>query len=306
MLGMLRVKKSAGKINIRGRLLSDEPMAAHTTYRVGGPADLYAVPADSADLASLLRFCHSQGIEPFILGGGANILVSDRGIRGLVIDMTQINRISINNGTLEVGAGLAVSDAAAWCADRGWAGLHFLYSMPGSVGGAVWMNARCYDGEIYEVLRYVDQLHPDGSTTRYLPRAEDFDYKISPFQTANCVIVDCGIALTAADRDTLWQQMQSYRADRESKGHFTAPSAGSVFKNNRAFGSPSGTIIDRLGLRGQRIGGAQVSERHANIIVNTGNATACDIDRLATLVAERVEQQFGFTLEREVLKIGEW
>ncbi|TVQ40165.1 MAG: UDP-N-acetylmuramate dehydrogenase [Spirochaetaceae bacterium] len=303
---MVSVKKSAGKINIRGQLLFEEPMASHTTYRVGGPADLFAVPADDNDLIALLQFCSNEGVEPFILGGGANILVSDRGIRGLVIDMTGICSIAEHDGILEVAAGLPVSDACAWCADRGYGGLHFLYSMPGSVGGAVWMNARCYDGEVYDVLAYVDTLRPDGTIERYTPRAQDFGYKVSPFQRDNRIILRCGVRLTPMDRDTVWRRMRSYRADRESKGHFAAPSAGSVFKNNRAFGSPSGVIIDRLGLRGSRIGGARVSDRHANIIINTGNATADDIDRLAAFVAEQVRQRFGFTLEREVLRVGEW
>ncbi len=312
MLEMVSLKKSVGKINIRGRLTVDEPMAAHTTFRVGGPADIFAQPEDVVDLRALLQFSCGEGLSPFILGGGANILVSDRGIRGLVIDMSRFSSISIKRETsveqetLHVQAGLPVSDAAAWCAEQGYAGLDFLYSMPGSVGGAVWMNARCYDGEVYNVLTHVDLLHHDGTQERYLPHPEDFAYKVSPFQDNRRVIVGCGFRMTPEPRDAVWQRMQHYRADREQKGHFAAPSAGSMFKNNRDFGSPSGVIIDRLGLRGYQIGGARISDRHANIIINTGTATAADIDQLATFVADRVHERFGFTLEREVLRVGQW
>ncbi|TVR00893.1 MAG: UDP-N-acetylmuramate dehydrogenase [Spirochaetaceae bacterium] len=303
---MPSVKKIEGKINIRGSLREKEPMAAHTTFRVGGPADLFAEPADADDLATLFAVCRDEGIPAFVLGGGANILVSDRGIRGMVIDMSRFNALSIDGETLTVGAGLPVSDAAAWCADRGYAGIHFLYAMPGSVGGAVWMNARCYDGEVFDVLDWVDLLSRDGTERRYVPVADDFAYKVSPFQSDDAVILRCGIRLTAQEPDSVWEQMRSYQADRESKGHFAAPSAGSMFKNDRAFGAPSGVIIDRLGLRGFRVGGAQVSPRHANIIINAGTATATDIDQLATHVEEAVFTAFGFRLEREVLRVGDW
>ena len=306
MFPMPSVKKIEGKINIRGALRENELMAAHTTFRVGGPADLFAVPIDAQDLATLFGFCRDHDLPAFILGGGANILVSDHGIRGMVIDMSRFNTLSIDNGTLSVGAGLAVSDAAAWCADRGYAGIHFLYAMPGSVGGAVWMNARCYDGEIFDVLEWVDLLSRDGTERRYTPIAADFAYKVSPFQSDDAVILRCGIRLTAQEPDSVWEQMRGYQADRDSKGHFAAPSAGSLFKNDRAFGAPSGVIIDRLGLRGLRVGGAQVSPRHANIIINTGTATATDIDQLATHVEEAVFTAFGFRLEREVLRVGDW
>lgn len=303
---MPSVKKNRGKINIRGSLREDEPMAAHTTFRVGGPADLFAEPADAEDLATLLGFCRDEGIPAFVLGGGANILVSDRGIRGMVITMSRFSTLSIESETLSVGAGLPVSDAAAWCAERGYAGIHFLYAMPGSVGGAVWMNARCYDGEVFDVLEWVDLLTRDGRECRYTPVAGDFAYKVSPFQANDAVILRCGFRLTAQDRSVVWDQMRGFQADRESKGHFTAPSAGSMFKNDRTFGAPSGVIIDRLGLRGLRVGGAQVSPTHANIIINSQAATATDIDRLATHVEEAVFTAFGFRLEREVLRVGDW
>lgn len=303
---MPSVKKISRKINIRGSLRENEPMSEHTTFRVGGPADLFAEATNAEDLAALFAFCRDEGIPAFVLGGGANILVSDRGIRGMVIDMSRFNSVSIDGEVLTVGAGLPVSDAAAWCADRGYAGLHFLYSMPGSVGGAVWMNARCYDGEIFDVLEWVDLCARDGRERRYRPVPADFAYKVSPFQSDDSVILRCGIRLTATERDALWERMRGYQGDRESKGHFAAPSAGSMFKNDRTFGAPSGAIIDRLGMRGVREGGAQVSPRHANIIINTGTATATDIDRLATRVEEAVFTAFGFRLEREVLRVGDW
>jgi UDP-N-acetylmuramate dehydrogenase len=273
MLPMPRVKNYAGKINIGGLLVTDEPMAPHTTLKVGGPADLFARPKDAGDLAILTEFCRSEGITPFILGGGANILVSDRGIRGMVIDMCGFSDISITDSVLEVGAGLAVSDAAAWCADRGYAGLHFLFSMPGSVGGAVWMNARCYDGEIFEVLAWVDQLGNVDSVERYLPVQQDFAYKVSPFQSNNAVILRCGFRLTEEKPAALWEQMNGYRADREKKGHFAGP-VGRLVVQER----PRLRRSERGHHRSAWVAwtAAWVVPRclqcHANIIINTGTA----------------------------------
>ena len=286
-------------------------MAEHTTFKVGGPADLFALPANEDDVRELLRFAASESIPCFVLGGGANILVADAGIRGIVIDMAQFDSITAappENGTtlLSVGAGLPVSQASAWAADHGLGGLEFIYSMPGSVAGAVWMNARCYGADISSVLSHVDLLSRTGSPSRYLPKPEDFAYKQSPFQGADSIVTGVGFTLRPADPQALWKEMKDHESDRTAKGHFAAPCAGSVFKNNRAFGQSSGAIIDSLGLRGFSIGGAKVSDLHANIIINTGSASAADIRAVSDHVAREVRDKLGFELEREILLVGEW
>jgi len=303
---VLRLRECAEKINITGGVRVDEPLAEYTTFRVGGPADLLARPHSASDLAKLLQFAEEQKIPWFVLGGGSNVLVSDRGIRGLVIETGALVGQAIDGLDLTVGSGVPMSDASAYAADHELAGLDFIYAMPGSVGGAVWMNARCYDGEISDVLASVDFVGPDGSLGTYVPRAEDFDYKRSPFMDRASIMTSVTFHLKSGDRESLWTKMRDHESDRTAKGHFAAPCAGSVFKNNRAFGAPSGALIDRLGLRGFQIGGARVSDQHANIVVNTGDATAADIRAVIEHVRHRVAAELGLALEREVLYVGDW
>ncbi len=286
-------------------------MAAHTTFGVGGPADVYAIPDSEADLAELLRVAAQASLPCFVLGGGANILVADAGIRGLVIDMSRFNEIGESSPEstthcVEVGAGLPVSEASAWSADRGLQGLEFIYAMPGSVAGAVWMNARCYGAEILDVLKFVDYLEPDGTKVHYEPEESDFSYKRSPFQGTRRIMTKVGFVLKEGDSDPLWEEMRDHERDRTAKGHFAAPCAGSIFKNNRDFGAPSGVIIDQLGLRGFAVGGAKVSDLHANIIINAGGATAADIRAVIEHVEETVCRERGLELEREILYVGNW
>ena len=286
-------------------------MAEHTTFRVGGPADYYAVPLIPHDIRELLRFAREAGIPVFVLGGGANVLVSDAGVRGLVIDMTSINGIR-SRGTIgdqfvvEAGAGLPISEASAWAAENGLAGLEFIYSMPGSVAGAVWMNARCYGADIAGVLAYVDLMTANGRERRYQPVPSDFAYKRSPFQGDDTLMVNIGFKLALGDKSKLWDEMKAHETDRRSKGHFDAPCAGSFFKNNRAFGKPTGALLDELGLRGSARGGARVSDKHANIMGNAGGATATDILALANHMAAEAKRHHGVELEREVVLVGEW
>ena len=281
-------------------------MARHTTFRVGGPADLYAIPDSVDDLATILSTVQDESLPCFILGGGANIVVADAGIRGIVVDMSRFSSMELDGDTLVVGAGAAISEVAAFAADGGRRGLGFIYAMPGSVGGAVWMNARCYGGEISDILGFVDVITREGEQRRYTPQLGDFDYKRSPFQSRSDVMVRVAFRLDEGSPAETWKLMREFEADRRSKGHFDAPCAGSVFKNNRAFGKPSGRIIDEVGLRGARIGDAQVSERHANIIINTGSATAGEIRQLVDQVRSEVLARTGYELESEIMFVGDW
>ncbi|MFP4508607.1 MAG: UDP-N-acetylmuramate dehydrogenase [Spirochaetaceae bacterium] len=295
-----------GQINIDGMVLLNEPMSRHTTFEVGGPADLYIRPESSSDLQRALGFLRAKHIPVTVIGGGANVVVSDAGIRGAVIDTTAVSAISIEGTTVRVESGAMISDAAELTARSGLAGLEFLYSMPGTCGGAVWMNARCYGSSIDDVLesvRYVDE-HTE---VRTLTAAhEEFAYKLSPFQLHDWTIIEAVFQLTPGNAEELTERMREYYEDRSVKGHFALPCAGSVFKNDRRFNAPSGKILDELGVRGMRIGGAQVSTLHANIIVNAGNARAQDIRDLTDRLREMVEAARGWTLEPEILFIGDW
>jgi len=291
---------------IVGSARMDEPMAKHSSFRIGGPADLYVTPANAEEAASVLRVCAQESAPVFVLGGGTNILVSDRGIRGVVVDLSRLTGTRAD-GTLVVSqAGTPISDVAEFALGQGLCGMEFAYSLPGSVGGAVWMNARCYGDDVSDVLAHADYLDSDLESRQYRMRRDDWSYKHSPFQDARRVILSAAFRLAPGNRAEMQTLMQSHRADRERKGHFLHPCAGSIFKNNRAFGAPTGQLIDSLGLKGTRLGGAQVAPFHGNIFINTGDARASDMRALIELVAGEVRTRLGLELEKEVILVGDW
>ncbi|GHV62206.1 UDP-N-acetylenolpyruvoylglucosamine reductase [Spirochaetia bacterium] len=310
------IEKLNAEAVFAGQLRYDEPMAAHTTFKVGGPADVWVQPRGDCFTeyaAALLRAARAEGIPVFILGGGANLVVSDRGIRGIVLDTTGYNEpLTVSSGQLEhrgsvkVPAGMAVDALTDALAGEGWGGLEFLAGMPGSVGGAVWMNARCYEKSISDVLMETEILNEHRVIERIPFNPSDFDYKRSPFQNRDVLIRAACFRLEKKPLDAIRREMEAHLLDRKEKGHYRFPSAGSVFKNNREFGKPTGKIIDELGLRGLQSGGAQVAPFHGNIIINTGNATAADIRSLTDTVRGKVRSALGIELESEILFAGDW
>jgi len=269
-------------------------------------ADLYAEPQDKEDLLILLRDLRDLQIPWFILGGGANILVSDRGFRGMVISMIRFDSVALKGNVLTLGAGLPVTDGSAYAADRGYRGLDFIYAMPGSVGGALWMNARCYEGEVAGIFKSALIINEDLELEEVPFDDNQWGYKKSPFQERNCIILSAEFNLAKGVPSELWKRMREIRKDRTDKGHFRAPCGGSTFKNDRTFGAPSGKIIEEAGLKGLRLGGAAVSDWHGNILINENNATADEMLRLIRFVQERVFEQKGFQLEPEVILVGDW
>jgi UDP-N-acetylmuramate dehydrogenase len=315
---MVTVRKLFEKINIydeiEGELRFDEPLSPHTTFRVGGPADAWFRPAGPhavEAMAAVLRAAAAEGIPTFVLGGGANVVVSDRGVRGVVLDTTGWSGCEFGDETagearVLVRAGTAVDDSAEACASRSLGGLEFLAGMPGSMGGAVWMNARCYGKSISDVLMETTILDEAFKIVTVPFRGDDFSYKRSPFQSRSVLIVAARFRLEKQSEAELRAAMDRYRADREAKGHYRLPSAGSAFKNDYAYGKPTGQVVDELGLRGLQIGGARVADWHGNIIVNTGNAAASDIRALVEEIARRVREATGLVLESEILFVGDW
>jgi UDP-N-acetylmuramate dehydrogenase len=316
------VETIAVETGFSGDIRCDEPMAAHTTFKVGGPADLWVRPVGDCFpgfAAALLSRARALGIPLFVLGGGANLVAADAGIRGIVLDTSgwtgvdggDPGRLEAPHRALVVRAGTAVDDAVESAAERGWGGLEFLAGMPGAIGGAVWMNARCYDRQVSDVLIRTELLDfnpPDGSFHRvWVPCVPgEFSYKRSPFQTRDALILSACFSLETREAGETRREMEAHKRDREEKGHYRYPSAGSVFKNSRRFGKPTGKIIDELGLRGYSVGGAQVAPWHGNIIINTGNATAADIRELTDRVAEKVGDALGVVPEPEILFVGDW
>jgi UDP-N-acetylmuramate dehydrogenase len=297
----------AAKIKGCGLLCEEEPMSAHTSFRIGGPADLFLVPSGEAGAARARAEARRAGVPVFLLGGGTNLLVADGGIRGLVIDMGSLAGIEELPGGIAARAGTPISEVSASALSLGLSGLEFCFSLPGSVGGAVWMNARCYEREMSDVLSFVEVMRPDGSAAQRLPiLAAEWGYKRSPLQVGDSLIVRAGFRLGPGDPADMRTRMEGYRADREAKGHFLFPCAGSVFKNDRSLGAPTGKLIDSLGLKGRTVGGARIAPFHGNIIVNLGSARAADVLALIELAEEQVMTRLGMRLQREVLLVGDW
>jgi UDP-N-acetylmuramate dehydrogenase len=285
-------------------------MSRHTSFRIGGPADLYITPHSVEQAARVYGLLNDRRIPAFVLGAGANILVSDLGIRGAVIDMSGLQGSSVERtekgATVEGLAGTAMSEVSALALEQGLSGLEFIYAMPGSVGGSVWMNARCYGRSISEVLLQVKVAEQTGRIVTMDAEREQFSYKRSPFQSFRCLILSASFTLVPGDPTAMRERMESIEEDRKRKGHFRYPCAGSIFKNDRAFGCPTGKLIDSLGLKGRCIGQACVSQLHGNIIVNRGTANAEEVVRLIRLLETEVRRTYGFQLEREILLVGQW
>jgi UDP-N-acetylmuramate dehydrogenase len=308
------VRSIAAETRFSGEIRRDEPMAGHTSFKVGGPADVWARPSSECFpgfAAALVAKARFLGIPLFILGGGANLVVADRGIRGIVLDTTGWTGCDYGGeaggaAAMRVRSGMPVDAAADAAAEQGLGGLEFLAGMPGSVGGAVWMNARCYEKQVSDILIRTEIVDENLRRVWVSPAEGEFGYKKSPFQRRDVLILTAEFRLEKRTGEAIQAEMTGFRKDREAKGHYRFPSAGSVFKNNRRFGKPAGKIIDELGLRGVRSGGAQVAPWHGNIIINTGGASAADIRRLTEMLEEKVKRETGCDFEREVIFAGDW
>ncbi|MCL2264439.1 MAG: UDP-N-acetylmuramate dehydrogenase [Treponema sp.] len=297
----------------------NEPMSAHTTFKTGGAADCLVCLQKTEEgfpafCVNLLNRAKEADIPVFILGGGANIVVSDKGIRGIVLDMNSWTGKSVcllgeDECEIIFKSGTKIDEAADAACAAGLSGLEFLAGMPGTIGGAVWMNARCYGSEIADVVTSVECAVRNEEyriNKIEIENGAGFSYKKSPFQEMDCLILNAAFKLKKGDKEKMLVDMEKYREDRLKKGHYLFPCAGSAFKNNYNFGKPTGKIIDELGLKGFQTGGAQIAPFHGNIIINTGNAAAFDIRRLVDEVTAKVKAEAGFELEPEILFVGEW
>lgn len=308
---MKSLRKLFNKINIDGEILFNEPLNLHSTFKIGGKADVYIKSGSVKDIIKIKKLSQEENIPLYPLGEGANVLFSDNGYRGIILDTSLLDSIHfeepLNTGYTAVSAeaGVKMSSLAGKCVEKGLKGLENFYGMPGYVGGSIYMNARCYGVSLSE--RIISAAFVDSSCTvkKYKYCKDDFDYKKSPFQNKDAIILSALFSLEKGETPELAEKMYSYKEERTAKGHYLYPCAGSVFKNNRDFGEPAGKIIDRLGLRGYSLGGAMISEKHANIIVNKGNASEKDIKELIDFISRKVFEAFGFKLEREIIYVNE-
>ena len=310
------IKKINAQVLFSGSLKYDEPMSSHTTFKTGGPADLLVRPDKSVFAiwtAAMLKAAKTENIPVFVFGGGANLLVSDKGIRGIVLDMGSWEGIGeaekcegISGYKVKILAGTQVKSFTETLADRGFGGLEFLAGMPGTAGGAVWMNARCYEKQISDVLIETEILDENYENTICPANPNEFSYKKSPFQKRNVLILSAVFNVMLGDTAAIKNEIEKNKNDRMEKGHYRFPSAGSVFKNNHEFGEPTGKIIADLGMRGMAKGGAQIAPWHGNFIINTGSAVSADIRFLMEEIILRVRRERGFELEPEIILAGDW
>ena len=283
-------------------ILTEEPMKNHTTFRIGGPADIYVEP-DFPSIIPLIQYLKEQYVPFTMIGNGSNLLVSDKGIEGVVISLGKKSAdITIDGDKMIVQAGAMLSTVANTAADNGLTGLEFASGIPGTIGGAVYMNAGAYGGEMKDVLESVLVLTEDFKQKMMTPEELELSYRHSSLMENGGYVLSAVIKLQPGDKSEIKAKIDDIRAQRTAKQPLNYPSAGSTFK--RPEGYFAGKLIDDAGLRGYTIGDAQVSEKHCGFVVNKGNATASDVLLLMKNVDEKVYSLFGVHLTPEVRIIG--
>ena len=282
------------------------PMSDATTFKVGGPADLL-IDIPSADAAAqVLRTCREDGIPYLFIGNGSNLVFGDKGYRGAVLrlDSRKATATLLDDTTIYAPAGMSLQRLCLFARDNGLTGLEFAYGIPGTVGGAVYMNAGAYDGEMVNVVVSADCVTADGGMVT-IPAAElNMTYRHTALMESNLIVVGATLQLQAGDKDAIWDKMKDFMARRRDKQPLEFPSAGSFFK--RPVGYFAGKLIQDAGLKGFTVGGAQVSEKHAGFVINRGGATAADLVELCRQVQEKILAEFGVQLEPEVRFVGEF
>lgn len=298
------IAKALTAVLAEERLLVNEPLSKHTTFQIGGPADYFAVPETTAETAAVLRIAQQYQLAVTILGNGSNVLVRDKGVRGLVIKFNKAMGYVRHEGRLlKAGAGALLADVSHYAAKQQLQGMEFAVGIPGSIGGAVFMNAGAYCGEIGPVVEAVTAVCLDGQIRRFTREMLDFSYRHSVFQDNHCVICEVELLLEQGEQPDIIEKMDDFTLRRESKQPLEMPSAGSTFK--RPPGHFAGTLIEQAGLKGLTVGGAQVSTKHAGFVINAGGATARDVQDLIQEVQRRVFAHAGVMLHPEVRIIGE-
>lgn len=287
------------------QVLRDEPMQKHTTFRVGGPADYFVMPETIEQVQKVVTLCKEEEIPYYIVGNGSNLLVSDKGYRGVIIQIgKRFGQIEVKGNQITAQAGALLSAVANRALEAGLAGFEFAAGIPGSLGGACVMNAGAYGGEMKDVLLSVTVLTPEGEVLA-IPREElELGYRTSIIEKKHYLVLEAVIELQKGDPEEIKAVMDDLRQRRIDKQPLEYPSAGSTFK--RPEGYFAGKLIQDAELKGFQVGGAQVSEKHAGFVINKNHATASDIYELMRQVSEKVEEESGVRLEPEVKRLGEF
>ncbi|AVQ97402.1 UDP-N-acetylmuramate dehydrogenase [Ethanoligenens harbinense] len=276
-------------------------MSRHTTFQIGGPARLFIRPHEEQVLGAIVGLCAKLGIPVLPLGNGSNLLIADDGFDGTVVSLERLSALQVDGNGIRCGAGVKLEDVCLFARDHGLAGLEFAYGIPGTAGGAVYMNAGAYGGEMRDVVDRSWYL--DGAVQGVYMRGEHaFSYRHSIYTNSRKVVTGVRFALVPGDKAQIGRKMQELMDRRVSKQPLEYPSAGSVFK--RPPGHFAGTLIDQCGLKGTSVGGAAVSDKHAGFIVNMGGATCADVVALIRQIQAAVLQKTGVKLESEIRIIG--
>ena len=296
---MKNIENGLEKLNIE--FLKDEPMKNHTSFKTGGNAKIFATPKNDGEIKEILKLCRDENVAYFILGNGSNILVPDEGISDRVViylgeNMSYIELL--DEETILVGAGTKLIQVCRFALKNSLSGLEFAYGIPGSVGGAAYMNAGAYGGEMKDVLTKANHINPDGTDGFLEVEQLDLSYRHSAYSGKDMIITSVVLKLKKGNVEEIEAAMKDFMGRRRDKQPLEYPSAGSVFK--RPKGYFAGALIEQSGLKGKRIGGAMVSEKHAGFIINYDNATTKDILELIDFCRETVKEKFGVTLETEI------
>jgi len=303
----MNIEKLFDRINFRipnELILKNEPMKKHTSFQIGGPADLMLLASDAQHIRTAIFECLNMDIPYYIIGNGSNLLVRDKGFRGLIIKISEcFSKISINDNKVWAQAGALISTVSKSTIDAGLSGMEFAVGIPGTIGGAITMNAGAYTGEMKDVVQSVLVLNKDGEEFELTNKTLDFSYRNSRIQEKDLIMLEAFMELTHGNRKVINTLADEYTSLRQLKQPLSFPSAGSVFK--RPADNFAGKLIDEAGLRGLKIGDAQVSDLHCGFIINLGNATANDIIALTEIVKATVKKKTGIDLSLEIKVIGE-
>lgn len=287
------------------RLLFHEPMSKYTTFRVGGEAECMVIVQEEEELVKLIPYLNQIEQEYFILGNGSNLLVGDKGYRGVIVKMGgAMEEVCVEGSLMTAKAGALLSKAASAARMNGLSGMEFAAGIPGSIGGAIVMNAGAYGGEMKQIVESVRVMDRNGQIMTLDNDTMEFGYRTSIIKNRPFIVLEVSFRLTAGDREQIGARMEELACLRKSKQPLEYPSAGSTFK--RPEGYYAGKLIMDAGLRGYRIGGAQVSNKHCGFVINTGNAAAADIREVIEEVQEKVKEKFHVTLEPEIIFLGDF
>lgn len=282
-----------------------EPMKLHTTFRIGGNARYFVTPDSISMLQKLIRFCQENQVPYCIIGNGSNLLVSDRGYDGVVIQLLKnFNGIEVSGNSVHVQAGALLSRTAAAALEEGLAGFEFAAGIPGTIGGAVVMNAGAYGGEMKQVVRQVTALNQQGQIIILKKDELEFGYRTSVLQKENAIVLEVELMLHPGRKEEIRARMEQLKKQRITKQPLEFPSAGSTFK--RPEGNYAGQLIMEAGFRGYQVGGARVSDKHCGFVINAGEASAADVIELTEQIQKKVLADTGILLELEVKKLGDF